>query len=361
MPSQKIIDWLPDFYKRFLPRFFENESPEETASSCSDCSMMNSDPSMPEIVSFSPSIKCCTHYPNLPNYMVGALLSDRNPALNEGRLRIRGLINKGVAVMPHGIMMPEKYQLLLKSSTDSFGRASSIICPYFDSERGTCTLWPFHGAVCNTWFCKYSSGEDGRLFWISLRNYLLHVEKVLELYTLQKTGFDASQIIIQQKGVRPLSAFEIDGKKPDQKTYERIWGKWAGREEEFYKETYSIVKGLNRRQVKNLSGIIGEVLLQDVMKKRQKIVKPKLPAVLKRNPRLVVEKTTGDEYILISYSEFDPIGISGRIYKIIDFFDGKKTNKEVCREILKITKAEPSYELILSLYQIRVLIENSPV
>ncbi len=296
----------------------------------------------------------------MPNYMVGALLCDLNQELDEGRIRIRGLIRKGVAVKPHGIMMPERYQLLLKSSLEFFGRASSMLCPCFDSKKGICTLWPFHSAVCNTWFCKYSAGEDGRLFWISLRNYMLHVEKVLELCTLQKTGFEAAEIIVRQKETPPLSLGEIDDKKPDKKTYQRIWGKWAGREEEFYKETYSIVKGLNRRQFKNLSGIIGEVLLQDVMKKRQKIVKPKLPALLKRNPRLGVEKTGGDEYTLISYSGYDPVTVSGRVYIMIDFFDGRKTTKEACKYFFKKTKTEPSYELILSLYQMRVLIENSP-
>jgi len=360
MKTQKIIDRLPDFYKNFLPRFFENESPEEHARSCSDCSMLNSDSSMRGIINFSPETKCCTHYPNLPNYIVGALLSDMNPALNEGRIRISSLINKGVAVKPRGIMMPEKYQLLLKSSPDSFGRASSMVCPYLNKKKGICTIWPFHSAVCNTWFCKYSAGEDGRLFWNSLRNYLLHVEKILELYTLQKTGFDASHIILEKKEVRQLSSLEIDEKKSDQKTYEGVWGKWAGKEEEFYRETYSIVKGLNRQRFKSLSGIVGEVLLRDVMKKWQKIMRPILPAVLKRNPRLIVEKTGDDEYTLIAYSGFDPVTVSGRVYRMIDFFDGKKTNKEVCGEVLKRTKTEPSHELLLSLFQMRVLTEHNP-
>lgn len=360
MPSQKIISRFPDFYKSFLPRFFENDNPGETARSCSDCSMMNSDSSMPGIISFSPHTKCCTYYPNLPNYMVGALLSDRNPELNQGRIRIRSLIRKGVAVKPHGIMRPDKFQLLIKSSVDLFGRATSLVCPCFDSKNGTCTLWPFHSSVCNTWFCKYSAGEDGRLFWNSLRNYLIHVENVLELYTLQKTGFEAAEMIVQQKDVHLISALELDDKKPDKKTYQRMWGKWAGREEEFYKETYRIVKGLNRPRFKRISGIAGEVLLRDVMKKLQKIVKPKPPAFLKRNPHLVVEKTGEDEYTLISYSRFDPITVSGRIYRIIDFFDGAKDIRATGNEILKKTKTEPSPDLLLSLYQMRVLIENNP-
>lgn len=360
MISQRIIDRFPDFYINFLPLFLEKESPKETAKSCPNCSMIvfNSSSSIQGIVSFSPVTKCCTHYPNLPNYMVGALLADKNPSLNEGRTRIRDLIRKAVAVKPHGIMRPAKFQHLLKSSPDSFGRASSLLCPCFDSEKGICTLWPFHSAVCNTWFCKYSAGEDGRLFWLSLKDYMLHVEKVLELYALKKLGFKASEIILQEKKVLTLSAAEIDEKPLDEKAHKNLWGKWAGREEEFYKETYLTVKGLNRRSFQNLQGITGDILFKDLMIKRQKVVNPKLPAFLKRNPRLVIEKTGDDEYTLISYSGFDPMSISKRIHSIIDFFDGKTPTKEVCREILEKTKTAPSHDLLLSLYQLRVLIEK---
>jgi hypothetical protein len=131
-------------------------------------------------------------------------------------------------------MRPANFQLLLKSSHYFFGRASSLVCPCFDSINGICTIWPFHSAVCDTWFCKYSAGEDGRLFWLSLRNDMLHVEKILELYPLQEAGFEASDIILQEKEVRALSALEIDEKPLDEKTCQRLLGKWAGREEEFY-------------------------------------------------------------------------------------------------------------------------------
>jgi hypothetical protein len=359
MTVRKIIDRFPDFYKTFLPRFFENDSPEETAAKCSDCSMMYTEPGLPESVCFSPDTKCCTYYPNLPNYMVGALLANADATLNSGRAHIRQIIEKGIAVKPHGIMRPAKFQLLHKSSHDFFGRSSSLVCPCFDAVKGMCTLWPFHSAVCNTWFCKHSAGEDGHLFWLSLRNYMLHVEKTLELYTLREAGFDTSEILFQGKDVHALSAREIDEKRPDEKTYKHLWGKWVGREEEFYEETYLTVRQLNRRRFQNLSGIAGGILLGDVIKRRQIIMKPKLPAYLKRNPHLRVEKTGEDEYTLISYSVFDPIRISGRIYRIIDFFNGKTSTNKVCREILNKTKTEPSLDLVLSLYQLRVLMENN--
>ena len=88
------------------------------------------------------------------------------------------------------------------------------------------------------------------------------------------------------------------------------------------------------------------------------MVVPKLPEKLKRNPTLRVEKVSEDIYALTGYSPFDPIRVSKKAYEIIDFFDGKKTNREVLRDIRTEGKYEPTDGLLLSLYQFRILVKE---
>lgn len=359
MSVQRIGDRFPAFYRKFLPRFFEAETPRENVATCSNCAMLQAPHGdAPLSFNFSHATKCCTHYPILPNYIIGALLSDEDPALEEGRKRTRQIIRKRVGISPHGVLIPARIEMLLRSSNESFGRASSLVCPWFDSGLGVCTIWPFHYAVCNTWFCKHNSGEDGRLFWIALKDYMLQIEMVLVFFSLNELGFGPETILKQKKSKPPLALEDIDDKPPDEKTYSQLWGTWAGREEECYKETYHAIGALNHPRFQNLTGIVERTLLSDLAKKYRALIKPELPTLLNRNPHLVIEKVGDDEYLIMSYSSFDPLQVSGRIYRILDFFDGKTATEAVCKKILIETKTRLSLSLLLSLHQLRVLIER---
>jgi hypothetical protein len=360
MTLQRIIDKLPGVYRNFLPGFFESNIPEETAATCKDCAMWEgAEPGFPGGVHFSRNSKCCTHYPNLPNYLVGALLSNSSPELEVGRQRIGKTIKSRIGITPHGILRPKKYLLLLKNTEkEFFGRSKSLICPFYEREKGKCSIRPFWDATCNTWFCKYSAGQDGWEFWTTLKKYLNFVEKTLVQYILNKMGWDPQKIILPEPPNGPLTLQEVDDQPPDPKTYRDLWGDWVGREEDFYKETFRLVSALTPKAFEKISGISQKVLLEEVKMRQKSLLNPKLPKILKRNPKLQVEKNRDDSYFLIGYSPLDPFEASKRIYDLLDFFDGKITNKEACRLIQKDMGAEPEEDLLLSLYQLRVLVSN---
>ncbi|HUT62437.1 MAG TPA: hypothetical protein VMZ04_00625, partial [Anaerolineae bacterium] len=195
MKVKRIEEFLPEFFRKFLPDFFKNSIPEETAANCGDCPMLQK-PGNGDLKEdyYSSLSKCCTHYPNLPNYLIGGLLNDNDTALDEGRHRIRKMIESRIEVTPRGILRPHKYFLLLThTQKEAFGRSERLICPYYDREWGKCTIHPFWNATCNTWFCKYEAGCDGMFFWITLRKYLKSVEDALIFYTLYKMGWNPSE------------------------------------------------------------------------------------------------------------------------------------------------------------------------
>ena len=84
-------------------------------------------------------------------------------------------------------------------------------------------------------------------------------------------------------------------------------------------------------------------------------MQPTLPEVLQRNPKLEVVKTSEDAYALVGYSPFDTLEISKRVYDMLDYFGGRRPVDEVRPLIRDQMGMEPTEDLILSLYQFRIL------
>lgn len=357
MDTQKILDALPGVYRGLLGPFFDERIPPETAATCSDCAMISPTHAGELVRSFSAKSKCCTHYPNLANYLAGGLLRSTGSALAVGRRRIRQRIHKRIGVAPQGILRPQKY-MLLQRNTDrgAFGRSELLICPYYRTDKGTCTVRPFRNATCNTWFCKYNAGHDGMAFWTALRRYLKAAEDALAKYALRELGWQAGRIGDLRGPDRILTIEELDDKPPAEDAYRDLWGDWAGREEELYRETYAVIAALSHEGFERITGISHALMLEEIRQRHKDVISPALPAALKRNPRLWVEKLDEDRYVLSVDPGPDPLEVSGRLYRMLDFFDGRRSNEEVLALIQEHVGAAPTQELMISLYQFRILV-----
>jgi hypothetical protein len=115
MAFRKIIDSIPAFYESYLPQVFQTVIPPEPFSDCLNCPMIaESRDAMEDNLSkpFAPDTKCCTFNPRIPNYMAGAILSDTDPAMEEGRRRITDRIRSGAGIFPNGVYPDLRYHLL---------------------------------------------------------------------------------------------------------------------------------------------------------------------------------------------------------------------------------------------------------
>ena len=226
MDLKNIIDDLPEIYVAFLPEQLREPLPRESFATCGDCPMCLKDGQEPEpnVRYFSSDSKCCTFRPSLPNYLVGGLLSDENPALEEGRWRIREKIGMRTGVTPHGVLAPRKYSLLYKTGgPGNFGKTSSLLCPYFDRRNGRCSVWRFREAVCCTYFCRSIAGRHGKVFWETFKLYLLQIQDALIKYALYELGLEPVQILENAEEEGPLSAAEVDELPPSEAEYGRHW------------------------------------------------------------------------------------------------------------------------------------------
>lgn len=357
-----MLDSLPVLYRDLLPEFFQQGVPVETKATCDTCAMCpSSAPGTVESVDgvsrlFRPDTKCCTYYPRLPNYLVGALFADERPELAEGQRRMRAKLDSHLGVTPQWVKATARYNLLYRNSRQFFGRAASMRCPYFEQEQGGCTIWPYREAVCSTFFCKYVAGADGRKFWMTLKTYLTLTEIQLSRWALLQllpdyvlTGRDKPELTDSP------SVEELEDKPLLAKDYGVLWGKWEGREVEFFKACHDLVRGLNAEQMQQILGLDGDIELRILEKNHREATAPVLPKVLKMNPEATVKWLPDGSVALGAYSEYDALALPDIAYALLLEFTGREP-VDVVRERLRQEKQADLHEdILLELYRHRIL------
>lgn len=236
--SETLRQMLPQIYHPLLPAFFDTPAPEEKKATCSTCAMCPpaGGAAAEGAVYFRPDIKCCTYHPRLPNFLVGAVLRDESDEMAEGRRRIRAQIAGRIGVSPRWLAPSRRYTLLLRASREaSFGRSTSLRCPYFQENGGLCTIWRYREADCSTFFCKHVNGADGKIFWTDLDSYLRLVEARLSALALESLPVGPGESPAPNG---QLSVEELEGRAPSAADYRSYWGEWEGREEELYLACY---------------------------------------------------------------------------------------------------------------------------
>jgi hypothetical protein len=365
-PKNSIVELLPQMYRNLIPEDLVRPLEAEKNATCHDCAMCDRGERTvsQDKVFFKPDIKCCTFHPNLPNYAVGGLLTDESPTVSDGRNRILRKIESRTGVYPHGIDMPKLYTVIYDAleHEQRLGRARTMLCPYFRADNGQCTVWAYRESVCTTWFCKHTRGQDGKLFWDALKEYLRHLEQTLSEYALLEMGWDGTKDLYRRtrSGKARLNERDVDGLAPSDSEYEARWGKWLGREQEFYCKTYDIVQRLSPSDVSRLGGVRLTALSTSLRDRYDRMEKPIVPEFLARNPQLRVSRDGDGHYHLIGYSAYDPVRISPQVYDLLELFDGHKPNNHVMAQIGEQHNVQVSKQLLERMYQHRILVDAQP-
>ena len=146
---------LPPLYAPWVHEVLGGAIPKEAAAACRRCVMLAPGRSGEgkRRIFFDAKTLCCTYLPDLPNFLVGRILSDRSPAMAYGRRTVRDRLRRQAGVTPFGLARPALYSLLYDSgAADGFGRSRSLHCPHH-VDGGPCGIWAHRCAVCATWFC----------------------------------------------------------------------------------------------------------------------------------------------------------------------------------------------------------------
>jgi hypothetical protein len=318
---------LPYFSAKWAPEILASELPTETLATCSDCAMRP-----PEGEEFTPegpyfgTTRCCTHVPTTANFLVGALFLDPDPALEDGRTRAAARIAKRAGLSPLGLVPTGLEAMTLKNVWGAFGKHRAVICPNFREADGACTVWRYRSAVCMTWFCKHVRGAKGHAVWRAAEHFIRAMERAVALHCVLTVdlGDEAFAAIMSARlPDRELSVFDLDGGR-DEASAERLWGRWAGRERQFFEACAEVAFGLDAEAVMRIGGAELAVAARAVKGALERLEDTGIPKHLMVRGFEIV--SIGPEVTrLKTYSPYDPLEVPNELVPLLSMFDGRST------------------------------------
>jgi len=352
---------LPLLYGPWIEALLGGAVPAEAAASCDRCAMLAQPGSRTDgDLFFDPRSKCCTYVPSLPNFLVGRILRDRSPESAAGRASVEARIEAGVGVTPAGLAQPPVYGLRYRSAADAFGRSVALRCPHYLADTGTCGIWRHREAACATWFCKYDRGAVGLRFWTALRRLLESIERSLVAHCVLALDPGVGAIERLVASPRPdadprLSATDLD-EVADAHRQRLAWGRYAGREREFYEASARLVENLTWSEVTRLTGAEVRLAATPVKATYDALRSDALPSRLRVAP-VEITPLGADRLRMTSYRAYDPLVIPKALGDALHHFDGRPTRSALAA-IARDNGLDVERAVVRRLVDFDVLIED---
>lgn len=329
---------LPTLYAGWADEFLEGPLPTETAATCEDCAMCG-EGEPPGRLFFLPETKCCTYMPALPNFLVGRILADSDPAAAPGRATVEARIARRMGVTPLGLASPAVHATLYQiGGAAAFGRSTSLRCPHYLADQGgRCGIWRHRNGTCSTWFCKHGRGGTGRRFWQTLDELFASVERVLARWCVLELDLDPVALArlvpygTDRGHGEGLDGARIDG-RVDVATYAALWGRWAGRESDWFRASATLVGGLVWTDVLRIGGADVRLFARLVREAHVALGKTALPRRLAA-ATVEVMPAGRDRVRVVGYSGLDPLELPRAVLEVLPYFDGSPTEATLARII----------------------------
>lgn len=322
-----LKEFISPVYWNLIPEVLDLEVPEEKFASCSDCHYCQN-PNEPKSLT-----KCCEYYPTIPNYMIGAILSDETGRFEEGKQRIRKIIRKKAGVIPNGIIQPLAYVLDYKKIRKSGvylknkEEAITLRCPYY--EKGNCSIYAYRTEICSTFFCHSVSGKVGQAFWNNFLTLLRSIENKLAIYAMKEMSYDFKNVETVFPDVRKLKLDSDKGIVNNSK-YNRLWQKWKGKEEQFYINAFMIIQQINKEYVLGFLSLEDKIKMEKCKSLAKDMNEAVIPNILKFNADMELVKDDMGRF-KIKKNNLN-VGLSDLDLLNMRLFDGKRSTYEVIRK-----------------------------
>lgn len=324
---------MPHHFGKWLGEVLGGPIPEETEATCSDCSMCK--PMVDLTLSdrrFNLETKCCTYFPYLPNFLVGKIFLDEDPAFAIGRSAFLKVYHEGSAVItPLGVDPPPSYEQRYSPNMPGFGKQLEMRCPYYLNEAGgLCGIWKYRNSKCATWFCRYVKGQVGFEFWTSVDQLLSVIQKGLSRWCM--------------RSLDTLPSWQ-----------QQTWGKWLGRQVEYFQECTRLVDSLHWHDLKAIVGDEFGNLADATQTAYLKLTDNRIPAVLRVGSysRINLNEV---RCRIWSYNRLHPLDLPRGIADSLHYFDGRPP-----QQVLQTIFAEKGVEIdqltLQKLFDYRILVE----
>ncbi len=263
----------------------------------------------------------------LPNFLVGRILLDADPAPQAGRATVAKRIADALGATPLGLMQSPVFSMLYQSSSDAHGRSRTLRCPHYIEDGGRCGVWRNRNSVCATWFCKHIRGQVGLTFWRSLLRLLGQVEKALAQWCVLELQLGADALYWMpewSEQVDEITGATLDN-KVDQKAYARMWGAWRGREHAFFSQCAERVSPLSWADVLTICGPEVRMHAELARASYGRLISNDIPPALVVGSFDVARMERGTTRVS-TYSAYDPLDIPNAVIELLQYFDGRPTD-----------------------------------
>ncbi|MCP4679390.1 MAG: hypothetical protein GY854_28655 [Deltaproteobacteria bacterium] len=217
---------MPGVWRYFLPEDWEwLKPPREILATCDQCYQVATSV-------FHDDCRCCTYFPQLPNFMLGLAL--RDPASGAA---VKALIEQGHALPTGLVASPAQYRDAVKAyADDKFGRESSLVCPLVEPKSFRCKIYPYRNSVCSTFFCTGGHGSIGEAYWPKVGTLIGRIETVLAQWAMEQAGIDAKEYFgrLDRLADRVSRLSHPESGAWQQDARELLFGEWFGRETQFF-------------------------------------------------------------------------------------------------------------------------------
>jgi hypothetical protein len=354
---------LPPLYAGWFNDLLGGEIPFETRATCSDCAMCESktEPKTRSANYFNPQLKCCTYLPFLPNFLVGMILAEDDPAMACGRASVETRLDAGLAVTPRGLEWPLKMRAqYTQMEPQAFGRTQSVRCPhYLDGQGGLCGIWKYRNSMCSTWFCKYVRGSVGKEFWENAKLLLSSIEIDLASWCAVQLELDEAALDFLLKpflmpGQLPtLTQLDLD-EQVDAERQRRVWANWYGRERDFYRACAGLAASLTWREVLEVCGPDVQLRARLTQGTYRKLISNEIPTRLRVGPFTVIDVDRGSYSLHNPGIGLDSLQVSERVMRLIPYFDGRPTT-EIVSQLVEKEGLRFTPELLRRLVDFKIL------
>ena len=346
---------LPPLYDRWITELLGETVQPEPLATCTNCAMCaggGTGQRPPSRIVLSPSLKCCTYAPQLPNYQVGGILTDTGPYADAARAQIRARMGGGREVNPLGVGLTPERKGLDDALSNLTGAHAEQRCPHLlDTELPSgpvCAIWRHRDAVCSSWWCRYERGAAGLRFWWSLRFLFRGLEYGLALWCCLEEGLEPEPLYLLMGSEGQPRGANVGAEL----TRAQLWGQLAGDEEAFYIRCAQRVEALSWEDVLRVSGPTVSGLARHTQHQHQRLRDP-LPQRLKVGAH-VITQLSAEGALVETYSGYDPIGLPADFTQWLHKFDGRPVE-----EVLAELEVEVTPEVLRLLVDFGVLVGAS--
>lgn len=349
--SSPEFEQLPALYQRWVRAWLPAGIPRERNATCHDCAMAAPDASCggEDLGYYDRGLKCCTYFPDIPNFLAGRALAEDNPGADALRAFVTGADTRFQATL-HGIQPgPKLITLYDQHHKQGFGRDPDLLCPYAidrDAPEGPrCGIWQQRNGVCSTFFCKHVKGLTGYQFWQTMRGLLGQLENALAWWAILEL-IDAPDRVFSA-GARRAGDRNAILIAPD------AWRFWPGTREAFYRACAERVEALDPEEAVAIAGQEARLYRLELDRRAAELRATEPPSRLRAAPFNVLRQAGGRTTIQ-ALTCAEPFEAPDALVPLLRYFDGGPT-PETIESIREATKIRLEPKLVRRLFDLGIL------